>query len=503
VVGSAVAAEQPPTTARVARAMSWRMANVVVGQGLWYASFFVLAILVAPSDFGVVAVAAVIVNLTILFMSSGVGGSLIIARTLDARSVRREVIRTSATGIVLTLLFVALATPIAHKFAKGSDPNALRALAPIIALIAVAIVPTALLTKNMQFKRIALITISASFVGAVAGVIAAALGAGVWALVIRLGLYQVLVCVLTWVAAVELFPRGDSRGAPSGAREGARAFLAIALAAFVAWEGDTMVVAGSTNTTQVGFYALAFSLAYAPLSQVSWTVGSVLLPAVASTQEREAVRQQALKASRLMALLLLPLLPASIALAPGLIPTLLGEKWSAAVVPFQILIVVGVGQGILNMLGEVFAGAGGASLYRRAYTDVVWAVATLAAIAVGVQLAGIRGAAAAHLITFSCLAAAYVWWVCRTIGIAPGQIGAELRQIALCVLVQAAVTAAFVGVLRSVGASALAAGLIGAAAGLLALALMLRAFAPGVVREARSALGAAIGRRPDPAGAPA
>jgi O-antigen/teichoic acid export membrane protein len=372
------------------------MANVVVGQGLWYASFFVLAILVAPSDFGVVAVAAVIVNLTILFMSSGVGGSLIIARTLDARSVRREVIRTSATGIVLTVLFAALATPIADKFAKGSDPAALRALAPIIALIAVAIVPTALLTKNMQFKRIALITISASFAGAVAGVIAAALGAGVWALIIRLGLYQVLVCVLTWVAAFELFPRGDSAAGPSRAREGARAFLAIAVAAFVAWEGDTMVVAGSTNTTQVGFYALAFSLAYAPLSQVSWTVGSVLLPAVASTQDRAAVREQALKATRLMALLLLPLLPASIALAPGLIPTLLGEKWAAAVVPFQILILVGVGQGILNMLGEVFAGAGGRSLYRRAYTDVVWAVATLAAIAVGVQVAGIRVVGVAH-----------------------------------------------------------------------------------------------------------
>jgi O-antigen/teichoic acid export membrane protein len=255
------------------------------------------------------------------------------------------------------------------------------------------------------------------------------------------------------------------------------------------------VVAGSTNTTQVGFYALAFSLAYAPLSQVSWTVGSVLLPAVASTQDRAAVREQALKATRLMALLLLPLLPASIALAPGLIPTLLGEKWAAAVVPFQILILVGVGQGILNMLGEVFAGAGGRSLYRRAYTDVVWAVATLAAIAVGVQVAGIRGAAAAHVITFSCLAAAYVWWVSRTIGITPGQIGAELRQIAACVLVQAAVTAALVGVFRAAGASSLTAGIAGAAGGVLALALMLRAVAPGVVREGRSAVAAAIGRR--------
>src|SRR6202011_5370874 len=113
-----------------------------------------------------------VINLAILFMSSGIGGSLIIARVLDARAVRREVIRTSATGIALTVVFVALATPIAHRFAKGSDPAALRALGPVIALIGIGIVPNALLTKNLQFKRIALISISASLAGAVAAVIA-------------------------------------------------------------------------------------------------------------------------------------------------------------------------------------------------------------------------------------------------------------------------------------------------------------------------------------------
>jgi O-antigen/teichoic acid export membrane protein len=200
-----------------------------------------------------------------------------------------------------------------------------------------------------------------------------------------------------------------------------------------------------------------------------------------------------------MALLLLPLLPVSIALAPGLIPTLLGDKWTGVVVPFQILVVVGVGQGIFNMLGEVFAGAGGASLHRRAYTDVAWAVATLAAIAVGVQVDGIRGAAAAHVVTFCCLAAAYAWWVSRAIGIGPGRIAAELRQITACALVQAAVTAALVAGLESVGASPLAAGLAGAAGGVLALALMLRAVAPELVMEGRSALSVAVGRRGDPA----
>ena len=164
------------------------------------------------------------------------------------------------------------------------------------------------------------------------------------------------------------------------------------------------MVAASTNTTQLGLYALAFSLAFMPLTQVSWTIGTVLMPAIASARDPEVVRRQALKALRLMALVLLPLLPAAIVLAGGLIPALLGDEWSGMVAPFQILVVVGVGQGIINVLGEVFAGAGGESLRRRARIDVVWAVGTLAAIAVGVQLGGIRGAAAVHVLTLCCLA---------------------------------------------------------------------------------------------------
>jgi O-antigen/teichoic acid export membrane protein len=331
-------------------------------------------------------------------------------------------------------------------------------------------------------------------VASVAAVIAAGLGAGLWALVIRLVLYQLLLAGLSWVAAAGLFASLPREEAQTVRRQGARAFLAIATAAFLAWTGDTLVVGASTNTTQLGLYALAFSLAFAPLTQVSWTIGSVVLPAVAAARGPEVVRRQALKALRMMALLLMPLVPAAVALAPGLIPTLLGDEWSGMVVPFQILVVVGVGQGLLNVLGEVLAGAGGVSLRRRAHIDVVWAIGTLSAIAVGVQVGGIRGAAAAHVVTFCCLALVYVFWGIRTIGIPPGGIVGQLRGIGACVLVQALVTAAVALGIRSAGFSSLVAGLVGAGSGALALALMLRTRARPLLDEGRAVISAAVRR---------
>jgi O-antigen/teichoic acid export membrane protein len=494
VTGGPVPIDQAPTTGRVARAVSWKALGVIVSQGFWYASLFVLAILVPPRDFGVIAVGSVIVSLTTLVLESGTGGALIIAPKLDARSVRTSVVRTGAVGVFLTIVFIALADPIARTFANGSDPSALRALAPVVALIAMWIVPNALLVKYMRFKQIAIITIAAASVASVAAVIAAGLGAGLWALVIRLVLYQLLLAGLSWVAAAGLFASLPREEAQTVRRQGARAFLAIATAAFLAWTGDTLVVGASTNTTQLGLYALAFSLAFAPLTQVSWTIGSVVLPAVAAARGPEVVRRQALKALRMMALLLMPLVPAAVALAPGLIPTLLGDEWSGMVVPFQILVVVGVGQGLLNVLGEVLAGAGGVSLRRRAHIDVVWAIGTLAAIAVGVQVGGIRGAAAAHVVTFCCLALVYVFWGIRTIGIPPGGIVGQLRGIGACVLVQALVTAAVALGIRSAGFSSLVAGLVGAGSGALALALMLRTRARPLLDEGRAVISAAVRR---------
>jgi PST family polysaccharide transporter len=479
----------------VARAVSWKVLSVVVGQGFWYTSLFVLAILLPPGDFGVVAVGSVVVAIATLLLESGTGGALIIARELDAATVRRSVIRTTTTGVVLTLLFAALASPIADTFAEGSNPDALRGMAPVVALLAAWVVPNALLKKYLRFKAIAFVTITSAAVASIAAVIAVALDAGVWALVIRLVLNQFLLATLAWAAAAPLFPRTTAEDAGPRRRTGAGAFLAIATASFLAWAGDTLVVGASTNTTQVGLYALAFSLAFAPLTQVSWTIGQVLLPAVASARDPDVIRRQALKALRLMALILMPLAPAAIALAPGLIPAFLGDKWSEMVAPFQILIVVGVGQGLLNVLAEVFAGAGGESLQRRARIDVIWAITTLALIAVGVQLGGIEGAAAMHVASLTLLAVTYAFWVGRTVGLTPAGITGELGAIATCVLAQALVTAAVALPIAATGGGAVTAGLAGAGAGAVALALMLWTRARGLVDELRGVLAAAIGRQ--------
>lgn len=484
-----------PTMGTVARGVSWKILSVTVGQGSWYVSLFVLAILVAPRDFGIIAVGSAVVSFTLLVLESGTGGSLIIAPDLAPASVRRALIRTAAAGVVATAAFVALAVPIAHTFAHGSDPGALRGLAVTVGLAAVSIVPNALLSKHMRFKAVAQIWIAATVVASAAAIVAGALGAGVWALVIRIVVNQLIITVLSLFAARDLIPlRRPPSAGPIPRRAGAPAFLMIAAATFFAWTFDNLIVGAFTDSYQLGLYALAFSLAFLPLTQVSWNVGAVLLAAVAAARDEEVVRRQTLKAVRIMALLLMPLLPAAIALAPGVIPGVLGHKWQGMVVPFQILFVVGVGQAVFNTLGEALAGAGVRSVGVRARIDVTWAIATIGAIVIGVNLGGIRGAAAAHVVTFCGLALAYAWRGGRGIGLSMAALLGSIRPVVECVTAQALVTAAVTLGLEHTGSSVLVAGLAGAGAGVLALAGSLRLRHSELIGEGRGVLLATLGR---------
>jgi O-antigen/teichoic acid export membrane protein len=289
----------------------------------------------------------------------------------------------------------------------------------------------------------------------------------------------------------DLLPRGDGRPPPS--RTGASWFLGIAAAAFLAQTFDNLIVGYSTDVTALGQYALAFSLAFAPLSQVSWEIGGVLFPAIAATRDPELVGRRTLKALRLMALLLLPLAPVAIVLAPAIVPELLGEEWEGMVLPFQLLILAGVGQGVLNVLAEVMAASGGVA--SRARIDLSWAAVTMVAVAVGAQSIGIEGAAIAHVGCFVLLAVAYGLRGAHVLGLRPVELLRALGRVGAVVAVQGFVTAAVAVELAELGASGVVAGVAGALLGLLALGAALPLLAPGPLAEMREALGAARHRR--------
>ena len=213
----------------------------------------------------------------------------------------------------------------------------------------------------MQFKLRSSVMAVSTTIAAVSSVVAGALGAGVWALVVRQLAAAALLPILAWLVAVGPVRREVVAG-PTPRRHrrprGAFWFFVLAATDFLVLNLDTVIVGHFRGAAELGLYSLAFTLAFAPLTNFAVQIGTVVFPAAAAARDLDTVVQRMLWTVRLTALVLLPFLTPTVLLAPVVLPALFGGEWTTMVVPFQILVVTGVGYALLSLIGNSLSGAG-------------------------------------------------------------------------------------------------------------------------------------------------
>jgi O-antigen/teichoic acid export membrane protein len=352
-------------------------------------------------------------------------------------------------------------------------------------------VPMAVLQRSMEFRDLARAWASSNIGSAGVAVGAGLLGAGVWALVLRqLVWFALLAALVSLLARRHLPPRSarESDGSPPAT---ARWFLLFCATQVLALNLDYLVIGRLDRVEAVGLYALAFMIAFAPVEHFSAQVGKVLFAAAAASGPATS-GARTVAATRLMAVLLLPLVPVAIVLAPPVLPAVLGAKWSGMVAAFQVLVVAGVGYAIVNCIGEALSGAG--HMAFRAKVNCCWCAGTLVVLVLLVRVDGIRGAALAHLVVFAAYAAVYGTAGARRAGTTAAALRSALQPVLVAVMLQSAVTGAVAVGLRAAGAGEGIAAGSAVIAGLGAMAAIATRGDRAPVREAATVLRAAAAR---------
>jgi O-antigen/teichoic acid export membrane protein len=480
----------------LARGTSWLWGGNIVGQAAWFGSLIALGALLPPKAFGAVAIGIVIATAAALVQDAGSRGTIVLKRALTAGDIVRVVSLNVAIGIAITIAGVALAEPIVEHVNPGGDVLVLQVLMLSIAIRALAIAPMAILQRSLNFKLQASAQATSLLVAATAAIVAALAGAGVWALVVRQLAAALLLPLLAWIVAVR--PMRAEFAAPPRERgltrrRGGVWFFVLAATSFVALSADTVVVGHSRGAVQLGLYSLAFTLAFAPLTNFAWQIGKVVFPATAQTTDLNLIVERMLRITRLTATALLPLLPPTLLLAPVLLPGILGDDWKPMVVPFQILVCVGVGHAIFVALGDSLSGIG--VIRWRALVEGGWALAMTAALIVLVHADGITGAALAHLLVFFPYAFIWLRFGTRRLQTSAGAMFGALREIVLAAIAQALVTYGCFTLLERMSVPPLAAASAAAAAGLVALVVFVARFTPTLAGECRAFTVALAGRR--------
>lgn len=360
--------------------------------------FALLARLLSPEDFGLVAAAATVIGLADLFSQLGVGPALVQLPDLTERHVKTAFSFSVLFGCLIGGLIWGISPFIASFFQMEQEglTSVLQVLSLVFPLHAISMVARNLLTRELKYKRLAGVDVLAYSVGfGVVGTALAWLDFGVWALVWgRLAQAAVEGVILFTLQPHSVRPYVHGRSLKELVHYGG-GFTLSRVFNFFALQGDYMVVGRWLGPAALGFYNRAYLLMNMSDKILGNVLNVVLFPAFAKVQgDPQRLAHAYRRGAALSALLFLPISVAAVILAPELIAVILGPGWEAAIVPFQILAAGMVLRMGYKMSGIVVRGTG--HIYDNAWRQAVYALCVVGGAWIG-QHWGIVGVACSTL----------------------------------------------------------------------------------------------------------
>lgn len=167
---------------RLPRAAVWNLVDVVGRQVVQLGVVVLLARLLTPADFGLVAVAMLLVVVGSALSEGGVSVSLVQRETVTDDDRTASVVTNLVLGVVVTAVIVAAAGPLAGAFDEPRLRTLAMVMAPTVLFSALAATPIALLSRELDFRTVALAGVSGTAAGGTVAVVLALTGAGVYAL---------------------------------------------------------------------------------------------------------------------------------------------------------------------------------------------------------------------------------------------------------------------------------------------------------------------------------
>jgi PST family polysaccharide transporter len=393
-------------------------------------SLLILAALLGPEPFGVVAMGILYVELIYLFLDQGFSTTLVQRKDLEPEHLDSAFWMNIAVCLLLTGVSIALSGWWADVNDTPELQGVICALSAILLLGGLVIVQQAVLVRELDFKALAIRSNVAALLGAVCGVGLALAGAGVWALVAQLLVAETIAAVLMWTL-------GSWRPRFRFSRRHARDLIGFStdvffgnLGNFLGRRVDALLLGIFFGPTMLGLYRLADRVVDLLLDFTTRPVASVTLPLLSRLQhDRPALREALGRYFRTTLLLTVPAMFLLAATSWELVDVL-GSDWSDARAPLRFLALAGIGQAIVLFSAPVLYALG----RPRLRAGLVWLLAALSAGSVVIvahllesasTINQLRGVAGSRALIFAAV------FVPITVGIMVRATGISLRVLAL------------------------------------------------------------------------
>lgn len=315
----------------------WKFAERSSAQAITFILSIILARLLSPNDYGIIAILLVFITIADVFVNAGFGNALIQKKNADNLDFSSVFYCSLILSIFIYIIIYLVAPFIALFYNMPILENTLRVLALRIPIAAINSVQQAYISRNMQFKKFFYSTLSGTLGSAIIGITMAYNCYGIWALVGQY-LSNAVINTIVLFSIIEWRPR--------------LIFSVQRLKSLFDY-GWKLLLSGLIDTGYNSLNSLLIGKFYTPVdlaffdtgkkfpmtivTNINSSISSVLFPALASEQDNiEQVKEHTRKAIQICSYIMWPLMLGMAACADNIVRIVLTDKWLPAVPYLQI-----------------------------------------------------------------------------------------------------------------------------------------------------------------------
>lgn len=319
----------------------------------------ILARLLGPADFGVVAVATVIITFFGLFTDMGISTAIVQNKTLTNNDISNIFSFTLWGGIVLAILFFSCSWLIGEYYKSNTLTIICQLLSFNLFTSSITIVPNALFYKNKDFKFIALRGLTIQIICGTIGVTAALLGAGLYALIIS----PILSGILMFIISVRRYPQHPHF---TWGLKSIRKIFSYSVYQFLfnvinyfSRNLDKLIIGKKLGMNSLGYYQKSYSLMMLPLQNITAVITPVIHPMFSDFQnDFKKLASGYERIVRFLAFIGFPLTIILFFTAKELTLIIFGAQWLPSIPVFRILAISAGIQVVMSSSGSIFQASG-------------------------------------------------------------------------------------------------------------------------------------------------
>jgi O-antigen/teichoic acid export membrane protein len=306
-------------------------------QGLQFVISIILARLLLPEDYGILALVVIFITIANVFIQSGLNTALIQKKTVDQVDYSSVFFLSLGIATSLYVLLYFVAPFIARFYDNQSLVSVLRVLALTLFPGAFNSIQNAIVSRTMQFKRLFYSSIGAGIISGVVGISLAYLGYGIWALVFQQLINQVCITLILWFTV-------KWRPTLQFSLERVKVLFSFGWKLLVSSLIDTtyrdlrsLIIGKVYTPAMLGYYNRGEQFPKLVISNINGSIQSVMLPALAAHQDyADRVKSMMRRSIVTSSFIVFPMMVGLAVVAEPLVILLLTEKWLPSVPFLQI-----------------------------------------------------------------------------------------------------------------------------------------------------------------------